>query len=127
MPAGGALVSGGSLRTDAWSLDITRRSAFRTGDRLALRVMQPLRVRSGGYALNLPVSYDYADLGVGYERRLFSLAPTGREIDYEAAYGTGVLGNRAWLSANAYYRTDPGNIATMRDDVGVAIRLAFGM
>ena len=77
----------GRLATDAWAFDLAKSDAFRAGDWFALRVMQPLRVRSGGFDLNMPVSYDYADGSVGYERRFFNLAPTGREIDLEAAYG----------------------------------------
>jgi hypothetical protein len=127
MPGGNGLVSRGYLGTDAWSMDVARAGAFAPGDEIALRVMQPLRVRSGGYTLALPVSYDYADLGVGYETRLFSLAPTGREIDVEAAYGIGIFGGRARLTANAYYRRDPGHIAAAPDDLGLAVRLAFGL
>jgi len=126
MPGGNGLVSGGYLRTDTWSFDLARGDAFRRGDELALRVMQPLRVRSGGYALDVPVSYDYATLGVGYERRMFSLAPTGREINVEAAYRIGLFGDRATLTANAYYRRQPGHVAAMPGDYGLALRLAFG-
>src|SRR5690606_1514308 len=127
MPGSNGLVSGGDLRTDAWSFDVVRANAFRRGDELALRVTQPLRVRAGGYALELPVSYDYATLGVGYERRLFSLAPAGREIDVEAAYRIGLFGDRAALTANAYYRREPGHVAAMPADVGLALRVAFGL
>jgi hypothetical protein len=87
--------------------------------------MQPLRVRSGGYAMNVPVSYDYATLGVGYEQRLFSLAPTGREIDFEAAYGVPLLAGAGWLGANAFLRREPGHIEAMPDDVGIAARFSL--
>ena len=125
MAGGSGLVTGGRLSTDAWSLDLSRDNALTSGDSLAFRIMQPLRVRSGGYAMNVPVSYDYSDLSVGYENRLFSLAPTGREIDFEAAYGLPVLGGAGWLGANAYVRRDPGNIAAMPDDVGAAARFTL--
>jgi hypothetical protein len=36
------------------------------------------------------------------------------------------LRGRAHISANAYYRIDPGNIAALPDDRGAAIRLSFG-
>jgi hypothetical protein len=91
---------------------------------LAVRLMQPLRVRSGGYDIRLPVSYDYASGSVGYEQRFFNLAPTGREIDLEAAYGVGLWGGH--LSTNAFIRREPGHIAGVGDDLGAAIRFTLG-
>jgi hypothetical protein len=122
--AGGGLADGGRLATDAWAFDLSRRNALRTGDRFAIRLMQPLRVRSGGYDISLPVSYDYATGGVGYANRFFNLAPTGREIDLEAAYGFGLWSGR--MSANAFLRRQPGHIAAAGDDVGAALRYSVG-
>ena len=122
--ASGPLAAGGRLSTDAWALDFSKRDAFRGGDMLAVRVMQPLRVRSGGYDINLPVSYDYADGSVGYARRFFNLAPTGREIDFETAYAIGLWGGS--LSGNAFARRQPGHIAAADVDVGGAIRFTTG-
>jgi hypothetical protein len=120
----GALVENGRLATEAWSLDLARSGAFAKGDRLAFRVMQPLRVVSGGLNLNLPVSYDYATGAVGHEDRFMNLAPTGREIDVEAAYTVGVLGGN--LGANVYLRRQPGNVRSMPNDIGSAIRFTLG-
>ena len=86
--------------------------------------MQPLRVRSGGLALSVPVSYDYSTRSAGYESRFFNLAPTGREIDVEAVYGVAAFGGR--LSANAFARRQPGNIAALSPDLGAAIRFSLG-
>ena len=85
--------------------------------------MQPLRVASGGYALQLPVSYDYATGAVGYDQRFFNLAPTGREIDVEAAYGVALWGGH--ISANAFARRQPGHVEAMNTDLGAAFR--FGV
>jgi hypothetical protein len=126
LPGGDGLVRGGSLVTDAFSVDLSRRDAFARGDRLAFRIMQPLRVLSGGYQLNLPVSYNYADGSVGYEQRLFNLAPNGREIDFEAAYALPVLGGAGDLSANAFLRRQPGHFQAMNDDIGAALRFTLG-
>jgi hypothetical protein len=52
LPGSGALVRSGALATDAWSFDLAKSSAFSAGDKLAFRVMQPLRVRSGGFNLS---------------------------------------------------------------------------
>src|SRR3546814_17365711 len=81
--------------------------------------MQPLRVTSGGFDLTLPVSYDYATGAVGSERRFFNLAPTGREIDFEAAYSAGLMGGD--LGLNAFYRTAPAHIEYAVYDQGAAI------
>lgn len=121
---GAALGERGRLATDAWSIDLARSNAFFPGDRFALRLMQPLRVRSGGFALNLPVSYDYADGSVGYEQRFFNLAPSGREIDLEAAYGIRILNGQ--LSANAFVRRQPGHIEAADADIGAALRFRIG-
>jgi len=120
----GGLAEGGRLATDAWSLDVTRGSAFVPGDRFSLRLSQPLRVRTGGYDLRVPVSYDYATLQPGYGERFFNLAPTGREVDLEAAYAVRLLGGE--LSANAFARRQPGHIAALRPDLGGALRFSRG-
>ncbi len=125
-PAAGGLARGGRLDTDAWSLDLARTGALRPGDRFALRLMQPLRVRSGGFDLHVPVSYSYDTLSAGYEDRFFNLAPTGREIDLEAAYGFDLLSGAGHLSANAFARREPGNVAGMDADLGAAIRFTLG-
>ncbi|MGQ0588217.1 MAG: S8 family peptidase [Sphingosinicella sp.] len=126
MTGNGDLVRAGRLSTDAWAVDLSRSGAFAAGDRLALRVMQPLRVRAGGYMLNLPVSWDYATLSAGYALREFTLAPSGREIDLEAAYSLPVLRSAGYLTANAFLRRDPGHTETARSDLGAAVRLSFG-
>jgi hypothetical protein len=123
-PGAGALAQSSRLSTDAWAFDVSKRGAFVSGDKLAIRLMQPLRVRSGGFDLNVPVSYDYATLSAGYEKRFFNLAPSGREIDLEAAYGMHLLGGE--LSANAFARRQPGHIAAMDADVGGAMRFTLG-
>ena len=108
------------LASDAWSADFTRLGLFSLHDRLALRIAQPLRVRSGGLNLTLPVGYDYSTLQASFGRQFVSLAPTGRERDIEAAYATPFGGG--YLSANAYWRKEPGHIETAPDDVGIALR-----
>jgi hypothetical protein len=124
--AGAGLAQGGRFATDAWSLDVGKSNALRPGDRFALRLMQPLRVRSGGLNLSVPVSYSYDSLSAGYEDRFFNLAPTGREIDLEAAYGLGLFSGTGHLSANAFARRHPGNVAEMDPDLGAAFRFTLG-
>ena len=117
---GGAMAGAATLRSAAMSFDVSRDGAFVRGDRLAIRVAQPLRVTGGGLDLSLPVSYDYASGAVGYAVERLGLAPSGHELDAEASYGIGVGGG--WFGANLYWRRDPGNIAALPDDVGTALR-----
>jgi hypothetical protein len=74
--------------------------------------------------MSIPTSYDYATLAVGYEDRFLSLTPSAREIDFETAYSRPLLGGD--LGLNAFYRKNPGHIATASDDVGGAIRFTLG-
>jgi hypothetical protein len=122
MPGLGGLAQNGRLATDAWSFDVARDNAFRPGDSIAVRIMQPLRVRSGGLDLIVPVSYDYSTLTASYQGQFFNLGPTGREIDLEAVYGVPFLSGQ--LTANAFARRQPGNIAALAPDVGGALRFS---
>jgi hypothetical protein len=81
-------------------------------------------VRSGGFDLAVPVSYDYSTGGVGYEGRPFSLSPQGREIDFEVAYAVPVFGGQ--FGANLFLRTEPGHFEAARDDLGAALRFSLG-
>lgn len=125
LPGGNGFVEGGTMTSDAWSVDLWRRNAFASGEMVSLRVTQPLRVRGGGYLLNLPVSYDYADRSVGYAPTIFSLSPRGRELALEAAYLMPLFDGAGNLSLNAFMRRDPGNIEAARDDLGAAMRFSL--
>jgi hypothetical protein len=121
---GAALVQGGRLSSNAFAFDLAKIGALTHNDKIAIRVMQPLRVRTGGFNINLPVSYDYASGEVGYQQRFFNLSPTGQELDYEISYGTRLLGGS--VAANAFMRTDPGHIEWMKNDIGAALRFTLG-
>lgn len=108
------------LESDAWSADLTRVGVFSLRDSLSLRVAQPLRVHGGGLNLTLPTGYDYSTLQASFGRQFVSLSPTGQERDIEAAYATPFAGG--YLSANAFWRTEPGHIEAAPDDLGVALR-----
>jgi hypothetical protein len=124
MPGTSALVEKGRLRTEAFAFDLSKTGLLAAGDKLAFRLMQPLRVASGGFDLDMPVGYDYSTGTARLERRFFNLAPTGREIDFEVAYGLGLLGGH--LDLHAFLRTDPGHIQAMKNDTGAAIRFTVG-
>lgn len=116
---GGALTNG-SLRSTAFAFDLGRTGR---SDRFGLRVAQPLRVASGGYRLLLPSSYDYLNRSVGYETQTLNLAPKGRELDSEMAYGRRL--GLGWIDTNFFWRRDPGNVAAARDDLGGAVRFSM--
>jgi subtilisin family serine protease len=120
----GWTVAGARLRTDAYAVDLSGHGLFEAGDRLAFRLAQPLRVRSGGLSVELPVGYDYAIGVTDYARQRLDLSPEGREIDVEASYVRALWGGR--IGANLFYRREPGHIAAFPDDVGAAIRFSRG-
>jgi hypothetical protein len=117
------MVDKGRLATEAFAFDLSKTGLFTTGDKFAFRFMQPLRVRNGGLDMNLPAAYDYATGTTRFDQRFFSLAPKGRELDYEIAYGFGLLGG--YFDVNAFIRSDPGHIEAMPTDRGAAFRFTI--
>ena len=116
----GGLVQGGShLASNAWSVDTGRGGVLLPGDRLQLRVSQPLRVAAGGLNFNLPVDYSYATDTATYGLRTLSLAPAGREVTGEIAWHAPLW--RGLASTSLFYRRNPGNYASLPDDHGVAL------
>ena len=116
----GVIGRGSDLVSRGWSADLTRQGVFGRSDSLGLRISQPLRVESGGLNLTLPVGYDYATLATTYATRPLPLTAQGREIDGELAWHGLLLGGDA--SASLFYRMDPGHVAALPDDKGVAIK-----
>jgi hypothetical protein len=121
---GGAVAGGSRLTSRAWAIDLARSGVFASGDSLAFRVSQPLRVESGGLNLNLPVGYSYATLSPTYGVENLSLTPQGRELDAELAWtGRLFMGDAA---ASLFLRKDPGHYASLPLDEGVALRWSTG-
>lgn len=118
--AAGRIESGSRLLSQAFSVDLEKVGVLMGGDRLALRLSQPLRVESGGVSLDLPVAYDYATLQASYGSRFLPLAPRGREMIGELSWRGELWGGDA--GASLYYRKDPGHFAGVPDDQGVAVQ-----
>ena len=117
----GQFITGNSrMSSQSWSLDIERAGVFGKFDRLGFRVAQPLRVESGGLALNLPVAFDYFTLEPVYALHRLSLAPKGREVMGEIAWRGPFFGGFA--QASAFYRRQPGHYANSPDDTGIVVR-----
>lgn len=121
-PRAGDFVGAGSqIRTQGWSVDVTRRGAFLSGDQIGLRVSQPLRVSGGGINFDLPVAYDYAAQSAVLGRQTLSLSPAGREIMSELNW-SGQL-PFGYVMTSVFYRSEPGHFESAPDDVGALITL----
>jgi len=121
---GGVMSRAGQLRSTAWSLDAVKASVFARQDSVGLRLSQPLRIARGGFALTLPVAYDYASGQTSFAERSISLAPKGRERDVEAYWSMPLAAGA--VTANLFYRKDPDHIRALQDDAGAAIRVSWG-
>jgi len=108
------------LTTSRFSAGIIGADVLSRGDRLGIRVSQPLRVETGGLNLNVPVGYDAIDGIARFEDRRASLAPTGREIAIEAAYRRRLF-DFGTLEASLFRRSNPGHTAGEDSDTGGVI------
>jgi subtilisin family serine protease len=124
VPATGGAIVDGRLLSTAFSVDLEKLGVFAGGDRLAVRLAQPLRVESGGVRLNLPVDYDYATLTPTFATSTYTLTPRGRELIGELAWRGELWGGDA--AASVFYRKDPGHYASVPDDKGVAVKWSKG-
>ena len=117
---------GGLIRTNAYAADLGKDGVLGSGDSIGLRVAQPLRVaRGGGIDLALPTGWDY-DTGAvsAWTTQRMSLSPQGHEIDAELRYSRRWLGGE--VQTNVFWRRDPGNIAALAPDYGLALRWSAG-
>lgn len=117
--------AGGRFTSGAYAADLAASDLFANGDRFGLRLSQPLRIDSGGFAMSLPTSFDYISMSPGYSIVRSSLVPQGRELDAELSYGRRVLGN-GWISGNLFARHQPGHVRSAAPDAGAALRLSVG-
>ncbi|WP_260482867.1 S8 family peptidase [Sphingomicrobium flavum] len=113
-----------ALTTDAYRFDLAMDNVWGAGDRLGLRVSQPLRVAAGGMEFNLPTAWDWQSETATFSDVLVPFSPSGRELVGEMTYSTRLFGGS--LIGNLYYRKDPGHVAAASDDKGAAIRWSWG-
>jgi len=116
--------AGGKFQTSAYAFDLSKYGLLADRDRLGLRISQPLRVETGGIAMLLPTSYDYATESETVTLERLSFTPSGREVDAELGYSSAL--GRGWLGANLFARRQPGHIASAGPDMGGAIRYSLG-
>jgi hypothetical protein len=120
----GGLDGDGLVRTTAFAADIGKDGVF-GHDSLGLRIAQPLRVARGGVDLRLPTYFDYTSGTVtDWTTQRLNLAPQGRELDVELRYGLPAFGGG--LDTNLFFRRDPGNVAALPNDYGMAMRYSVG-
>ena len=122
--SGGTLLAATRLQSSAWSVDLVRRGLFSPNDSLALRLSQPLRVERGGLALLLPTYWDYKTQTASDTLHQINLVPSGRELDAELAWRTPLAGGTA--STSLFWRRDPGHIASLRPERGLAASWLVG-
>ncbi len=118
------ILPGSTIRSNAFTLDLIRNNAFINGDRIGLRLSQPLRVMGGGLALNVPLSYDYSSNSAVFGTRRYGLSPKGREIASEFLWIFPVKGGS--VTTNIFWRQEPGHFERAPDDIGLALRLNVG-
>jgi hypothetical protein len=118
--------AGGRFQTGAYGFDLVKGGLLGRSDQIGLRIAQPLRVESGGFAMMLPTSYDYTTGIATDSLTRMSLRPSGRELDTELSYGSTLLDGAGWFGGNLFVRRQPGHIAGAYDDVGAAIRFTLG-
>jgi hypothetical protein len=120
---GGVRAGADRLTTMGWSAELNKQAVFAARDSFGLRIAQPLRVTSGGFDVTLPVSYDYATGQAGFALQRLNLAPQGRETDVEAYWLLPIRGGA--VTANLFWRNQPGHIAASPNDAGGAIRFSL--
>lgn len=121
----GGVEGSGLIRTSGFAADLGKTGVFGPGDRIGLRIAQPLRVASGGIGLKLPAEWDYETGMVSrWNAQRLNLAPSGRELDFELGYAWMLAGGD--ISTHAFLRRDPGNYAALSDDYGAALRWSVG-
>ena len=100
------------LWSGAFALGVIGRDVARSGDQLAFRLAQPLRVEAGRAQLRW-VSGRSPDGQVEIEQADLSLVPSGRQLDLEVAYSRPWAGGRAHMAAIASH--DAGHVGGERE------------
>ena len=104
----GLLHSVSGLRSSAFSLGLSRRSALRKDDWLGFRLTQPMRVESGRARLRIPTARHTSGV-VAYTDLPVNLKPRARTLQAEAAWRTPALGGHLslGLQLTRYPNHDP--------------------
>lgn len=110
-----------SLTSGSFSMGVTGHSLLQKGDRLSFAISQPLRVMGGHGDVSYVTARDYTIDSLSFISNQVSLAPGGREIDFELAYRVAdFLG--AQVDINILHQISPGHSSASPDNTGVLIR-----
>lgn len=103
----------GTLIGSRFIARLTRADMWRAGDRASLILHQPLRIERATANLWVGQSLDGEGTPI-FDQQSFSLAPSGRELALEFAYGSRLEGNWYW-EANAAHRFDADHVRGRAD------------
>ncbi|WP_158597833.1 S8 family peptidase [Noviherbaspirillum saxi] len=106
-----------SARTNAFSLAVINANRFRTGDRISLSLVQPMRMYSGNAVMDVQSGAHTR------EQIVFSMVPTGRETRAELNYRM-PAGPRATFGVMLMLRRDPNNMVHVPMDKLIAARFS---
>lgn len=106
-----------SVTSTTWRVGLAQSDVAQEGDRFRLNVAQPLRAESGAMNLSLP-QYRLQDGTIIRQDARYGLAPSGREIDFEAGYSFAV-DDASKVDFAAMYRRDAGHVAGKDEAIGV--------
>ena len=107
-PQASLITSIGPIYATSFALGVARNDVFGAGDAWTFAVDQPLRAERAPLSLAKGTGLDPATGRVQMAEQQTSLAPSGREIDFETGYRF-ALGD--WTGAlNAAYSLDAGHV-----------------
>jgi len=110
---GGLAASFDTVLATAASFGVSRESVFFDDDALSFVVHQPLRVEAASLTFASGALFDADSGSISNGPRTISLAPSGREIAFEAGYA--FEAGRWSAEASVAYRFDAGHIAGRQD------------
>ena len=93
-------------------------------DRLVVAAAMPMRVRRANILLDI-ADRELADGIVQYAQHRLSLAPEGREVQWQLAYAAKAFRQRLSFTASAMLRRQPNHHAGADSELGAALELRF--
>jgi hypothetical protein len=120
---GSFLQSFSGLRSQSWGTGVIGSNLFRYHDNAGFAISSPLRVSNGDADLIVPQSLDGSRNVISSSSRV-SLAPEGREIDFEAFYRMN-LSHSTQLGTSLTYRSTPEDTSYVGE--GMSVFTTVGM
>lgn len=112
------------IRANAFAAGVVTRDPFGAGGRLGLMAGQPLRVYSADATLTLAESVN-ADNTINIRSERVDMTPTGRELNLQLAYQTGLFDGgtiQGWIIG----RLQPGHDRDAPPDYGAGVKMKIG-